>query len=59
MDNPSIVRNLPRSGCVDTVHAARQVSFAPAGVRIRQVASATGQSWLGGAPNRDGDQPAG
>jgi hypothetical protein len=31
------------------VHAARQVSFAAAGVRIRQVASA-GQSWSGGAP---------
>jgi len=44
MDNPSIVRNPPRSGCVNTVHATRQVSVAPAGVRLRQVASATGQS---------------
>jgi hypothetical protein len=32
--------------CVDTVHVARQVSLAPAGVRIRQwpaFASASGQ----------------
>jgi hypothetical protein len=32
--------------CVDTVHAAQQVSLAPAGVRIRQVASATCQAFL-------------
>ena len=34
----------------DTLYAAQQVSLAPAGVRIRQVASATGQAWP--APRR-------
>ena len=35
MGNPSIVRNPRLKCCVDTVHVARQVSLAPAGVRIR------------------------
>jgi hypothetical protein len=38
--------NLRLKCCVDTVHVARQVSLAPAGVRIRQwpaFASASGQ----------------
>jgi hypothetical protein len=34
---------------LDAVHAVRQVWFAPAGARIRPVASATGQSRPGGA----------
>jgi hypothetical protein len=31
--------------CVDTLPAARRVSLAAGGVRIRQLASATGQAW--------------
>jgi hypothetical protein len=54
MDNPSIIRNPPRSSYVDTVHAARQVSVAPAGIRLCQMDSQSGQSWPGSAPNAGG-----
>jgi DNA-binding CsgD family transcriptional regulator len=49
MDNPSIARNRPRSYGVDTMHAGP--SLVRSGRRShRPVASATGQSWTGGAP---------
>jgi len=42
--NPSTVQDLVAICCVDTAHAARQVSLAPTGVRVRLLDSPSGQS---------------
>jgi len=42
--NPSTVQDLVAICCVDTAYAARQVSLAPTGVRVRPLDSPSGQS---------------